>query len=181
MAGQLQQKWFKVSLLLQLSYLSKTNLIKSTQHGILTKSHISPEPLECIKQFVIVTRGCCTNTGPNTECDKLERIIDQPEITNGFLHRLCLKIYGASGYLLGFIDVCNAVNWEQNTVLIIYLHFNPLFIDFHSGHAPPDKRHRPPEVVSLFQAHTGSYMLLWLLFMLEYLLFMDINFNRMML
>lgn len=76
----------------------------------------------------------------NRECDELEWIIDQAEITNGFLQSLRLKIYCASGHLLGIIEVCNTVKWAQNTVLIICLHFNPLSIDFHSQHAPPPRR-----------------------------------------
>lgn len=66
------------------------------------------------------------------ECDELEWIIDHVEITNGFLQSLHQKIYRASGHLLGIIEVCNTVKWEQNTVLIIYLHLNPHSIDFHS-------------------------------------------------
>lgn len=80
---------------------------------------------------------------PNWGCDELEWIIDLAEITNGFLQSLRLKIYCASGHLLGIIEVCNTVKWAPNTVLIICLHFNPLSIDFHSPHAPADKNHLP--------------------------------------
>lgn len=79
----------------------------------------------------------------NWERDELEWIIDQAEITNGFLQSLRLKIHCASGHLLGIIEVCNTVKWAQNTVLIICLHFSPLSIDFHSHHAPPDSHHLP--------------------------------------
>ena len=81
---------------------------------------------------------------PKWGCDELEWIIDPAEITNGFLQSLRLKIYCASGHLLGIIEVCNTVKWAPNTVLIICLHFNPFSIDFHSPHAPADKNHLPP-------------------------------------
>lgn len=69
----------------------------------------------------------------NWECDKLQWIIDQVEITNGFLQNFPQKIYCASGYLLGIIEVCNTVKWPQNTALIICLHFNPILSIFIHG------------------------------------------------
>lgn len=75
---------------------------------------------------------CCTHTvvhpyqnNLNWGADELEWIIDQLEITNGFLHSLRLEIYRALGNLLGIIEVCNTVKWSQNKVLIICLYFNP--------------------------------------------------------
>lgn len=69
----------------------------------------------------------------NWECDKLQWIIDQVEITNGFLQNFPQKIYCASGHLLGIIEVCNTVKWPQNTALIICLHFNPILSIFIHG------------------------------------------------
>lgn len=47
---------------------------------------------------------------------ELEWLIDQPEISHGFVRSRLWKIYPTPGYPLGIIEVCNAAKWAQNSV-----------------------------------------------------------------